>query len=158
EIRQVASQSSNMTKYGYDPNTLQYANVNHATGYTNVLGNQDFVRDATVFTDVKNRFVSIFSNAGYTFDDKYSFNASARLDQTNLFGSSDKYRNVWLWSSGLSWQMAKESFMENSPFSVLVLRATYGINGNVDRSTSPYLIATGMRDQRTNLNYGYICN
>ena len=60
EIRQVTSQSSNMTKYGYDPNTLQYANLNYANGYTNVLGNQAFIRDATVFTDVKNRFVSVF--------------------------------------------------------------------------------------------------
>lgn len=158
EVREVASQSANQLKYGYDPNTLQYANLNYVGSYTNVVGSTVFIRDATVFTDVKNRFVSLFSNAGYTFDDKYSLNASARLDKTNLFGSSDKYRNVWLWSSGISWQIAKENFMQNSPFSVLVLRATYGINGNVDRSTSPFLIAKVLKDQFTNLNYGYISN
>lgn len=158
ETREIKSRSSNMVKYGYDPNTLQYANVNYVNGYTNVLGNTAFIRDETVFTDVKNRFVSIFGNAGYTFDDKYTLNASARLDQTNLFGTSDKYRNVWLWSTGLSWQLGKERFMENGPFSVLVLRATYGINGNVDRSTSPYLIAKVLKDQNTNLNYGYIAS
>ncbi|WP_177192368.1 SusC/RagA family TonB-linked outer membrane protein [Chitinophaga arvensicola] len=158
EIREVSGNSSGQTKYGYDPETLQFANLDYVNGYTNILGNKAFIRDASVFTDTKNRFVSLFSNAGYTFDDKYSVNASARLDKTNLFGSSDKYRNVWLWSSGVSWQAHKEEFLENGPFSTLILRATYGINGNVDRSTSPFLIAKVAKDQQTNLNYGYISN
>jgi TonB-linked SusC/RagA family outer membrane protein len=158
EIREVAGTSSSQTKYGYDPETLQFANLDYINGYTNILGQKSYIRDPSVFTDTKNRFVSLFTNAGYTFDDKYSVNASARLDQTNLFGSSDKYRNVWLWSSGVSWQAHKESFLEDGPFSSLILRATYGINGNVDRSTSPFLIAKVARDQQTNLNFGYITN
>ncbi|MDQ0106891.1 TonB-linked SusC/RagA family outer membrane protein [Chitinophaga terrae (ex Kim and Jung 2007)] len=158
EIREVRGKSSSQTKYGYDPNTLQYANLDYVNGYTNILGTKSYIRDATVFADTTNRYVSIYSNAGYTYKDKYSLNASARLDKTNLFGSSDKYKNVWLWSAGVSWQLQKEDFMMNSPFSVLILRATYGINGNVDRSTSPFLIAKVAKDQQTNLNYGYISN
>ncbi|SHM58358.1 TonB-linked outer membrane protein, SusC/RagA family [Chitinophaga jiangningensis] len=158
EIREVSGKSSSMVKYGYDPATLQYANLDYLNGYTNILGTTSYIRDATLFTDTKNRFVSIFSNAGYTYLDKYSLNASARLDKTNLFGSSDKYRNVWLWSSGISWQAHKEAFLANSPFAVLIVRATYGINGNVDKSTSPFLIAKVDRDAQTNLNYGYISN
>ncbi|WP_167016728.1 SusC/RagA family TonB-linked outer membrane protein [Chitinophaga sp. Cy-1792] len=158
EIREVSGKSSGQTKYGYDPETLQFANLNYVNGYTNILGTTSYIRDATVFTDTKNRFVSLFSNAGYTYLDRYSINASARLDKTNLFGSSNKYRDVWLWSSGISWQVNKESFMDNSPFSSLILRATYGINGNVDRSTSPFLIAKVDKDAQTNLNYGYISN
>ncbi|WP_331967180.1 SusC/RagA family TonB-linked outer membrane protein [Chitinophaga sp.] len=158
EIRQVAANAGSQTKYGYDPQTLQYANLDYVNGYTNILGNKSYIRDGAVFADTLNRFVSLFSNAGYTFDDKYSINASARLDQTNLFGSSDKYRNVWLWSSGVSWQAHKESFLEDGPFSTLILRATYGINGNVDRSTSPFLITKVAKDAQTNLNYGYISN
>ncbi|MCK7554951.1 TonB-dependent receptor [Chitinophaga sedimenti] len=158
EIREVAGKSSSMVKYGYDPSTLQFANLDYINGYTNILGTTSYIRDATLFTDIKNRFVSVFSNAGYTYKDKYSLNASARLDKTNLFGSSDRYRNVWLWSSGVSWQVHKETFMDNSPFAVLTLRATYGINGNVDKSTSPFLIAKVAKDAQTNLNYGYISN
>jgi TonB-linked SusC/RagA family outer membrane protein len=158
EIRQVSANAASQTKYGYDPQTLQFANLDYVNGYTNILGNKSYIRDGSIFADTLNRFVSVFSNAGYTFDDKYSINASARLDQTNLFGSSDKYRNVWLWSSGISWQAHKERFLEDGPFSTLILRATYGINGNVDRSTSPFLIAKVAKDEQTNLNYGYISN
>ncbi|HEY8957418.1 MAG TPA: SusC/RagA family TonB-linked outer membrane protein [Chitinophaga sp.] len=158
EVREVSGNASSQTKYGYDPETLQFANLDYINGYTNILGSKVYIRDASVFTDTRNRFVSIYSNAGYTFNDKYSVNASARLDKTNLFGSSNKYRNVWLWSSGVSWQAHKEDFMDNSPFSSLILRATYGINGNVDRSTSPFLIAKVAKDPQTNLNYGFISN
>lgn len=158
EIRQVAANAASQTKYGYDPQTLQFANLDYLNGYTNILGNKTYIRDPSIFADTLNRFVSVFSNAGYTFMDKYSVNASARLDKTNLFGSSDKYRNVWLWSAGVSWQAHKESFLEDGPFATLILRATYGINGNVDRSTSPFLIAKVSRDAQTNLNYGYISN
>jgi TonB-linked SusC/RagA family outer membrane protein len=158
EVREVGSKLSNQTKYGYDGQSLQFARVNYNTMYADVRGSQQLIPDETVFQDNLNRFVSVYSNAGYTYNDRYTLNASARLDKTNLFGSSDQYRNVWLWSSGLSWQLHKEDFLRNSIFNSLVLRATYGINGNVDRSTSPFLIANVATDQQTNQPYAYVSN
>lgn len=158
EIRQVGYKSATTQKYGYDPQTLQYTNVNYTSPYTTITGGNNYISDASAFVDNKDRYVSFYSNAGYTYLGKYSLNASARLDKTNLFGSSDQYRNVWLWSSGLSWQAHKESFLEDGPFSTLVLRASYGINGNVDRSTSPFLTANVATDPTTNQLYGYVLN
>lgn len=158
EVRAVGSKLSNQTKYGYNPQSLQFARVNYNTMYTDVRGSQQLIPDETVFQDNLNRFVSLYSNAGYTYDDKYTLNASARLDKTNLFGSSDQYRNVWLWSAGLSWQLHKERFLQNSVFNSLILRVSYGINGNVDRSTSPFLIANVATDQQTNQPYAYVAN
>jgi TonB-linked SusC/RagA family outer membrane protein len=158
EVSEVSNKKSNQTKYGYNEQSLQFARVNYNTIYTDVRGSQQLIPDETIFQDNLNRFVSVYSNTGYTYDDKYTLNASARLDKTNLFGSSDEYRNVWLWSSGLSWQLHKEEFLHNSIFNSLVLRATYGINGNVDRSTSPFLIANLATDQQTNQSYAYVSN
>ncbi|SMC86897.1 SusC/RagA family TonB-linked outer membrane protein [Pedobacter africanus] len=158
EVRAVGSKLSNQTKYGYNPQSLQFARVNYNTMYTDIRGSQQLIPDETIFQDNLNRFVSFYSNAGYTYNDRYTLNASARLDKTNLFGSSDQYRNVWLWSAGLSWQLHKEAFLQHSVFNSLVLRASYGINGNVDRSTSPYLIANVATDQQTNQPYAYVAN
>ncbi|QEC45588.1 SusC/RagA family TonB-linked outer membrane protein [Pseudobacter ginsenosidimutans] len=158
EIRELGDKSSTQTKYGYDPQSLQFARVSYTTNYTDVLGATKLIPDETRFIDNRNRFVSFFSNAGYTFNDRYTLNASARLDKTNLFGSSKEYRNVWLWSAGAGWQLHKEHFFDVPVINSLVLRATYGINGNVDRSTSPFLIANVSTDQQTNRPYAYVAN
>ena len=159
EVRELGNKASNQTKYGYDPQSLQFARVNYNAFYTDVRGNtQNLIPDETIFQDDLNRFISIYTNAGYTYDDKYTLNASARLDQTNLFGSSEQYKNVWLWSAGLSWQLHKERFFEMGIFNSLILRATYGINGNVNKSTSPFLIANVATNTQNNLPYAYVSN
>lgn len=158
EIREVGNKFSNQTKYGYNEQSLQYTPVDYTHYYTNIIGGQALIPDETVFQDIVNRFVSYYGNVGYTFKDRYTLNGSGRLDKTNLFGSSDRYRNVWLWSSGISWQIHKEPFFKSDFFKSLILRATYGINGNVDRSTSPYLIANVATDRQTNLPYAYVSN
>src|SRR5690606_3632295 len=48
-----------------------------------------------------------------------------------------------LWSLGLSWLISNEEFFSGDLFNLLKFRATYGYNGNVDKSTSAYLTATG---------------
>ncbi|HEY0272295.1 MAG TPA: hypothetical protein VGC22_03870, partial [Chitinophaga sp.] len=101
---------------------------------------------------------SYYSNAGYTYDGKLSLNGSARLDRTNVFGNSEKYRNVVLWSAGASYQLHKTKYFAGGLFNTLVLRATYGINGNIDKTTSPYLIAGTAKNAQTNLSYAYIVN
>jgi TonB-linked SusC/RagA family outer membrane protein len=159
EVRELGNKASNQTKYGYDPQSLQFARVNYNAFYTDVRGNtQNLIPDESIFQDDLNRFVSIYTNAGYTYDDKYTLNGSARLDKTNLFGSNDQYKNVWLWSAGLSWQLHKERLFEMGIFNSLILRATYGINGNVNKSTSPFLIANVATNTQNNLPYAYVSN
>ncbi|HWW40704.1 SusC/RagA family TonB-linked outer membrane protein [Pedobacter sp.] len=158
EVRELGNKASNQTKYGYNAQSLQYARVNYNTMYTDVRGSQNLIQDESIFQDDLNRFVSTYTNVGYTYKEKYTLNGSARLDKTNLFGSSDQYRNVWLWSAGASWQLHKERLFQNSIFNSLILRATYGINGNINKSTSPFLIANVATDQQTNQPYAYVSN
>ena len=89
----------------------------------------------------ENRFVSFFATASYTYDYKYTVFGSIRYDGSNLFGVSNKYRYLPLWSLAGSWNIHKEDFMENLSFvQNLKLRVSYGVQGNIDRSTSPFVI------------------
>ncbi|MCG8410039.1 MAG: SusC/RagA family TonB-linked outer membrane protein [Bacteroidales bacterium] len=158
EVREVGSNFSSMREYGYNSQALISTPANYEDKYTNVNGNTVSLPMGTEFKQPLNRFVSYFGNVGYTFKDKYSFSSSARLDRTNLFGKSDKYKNVWLWSVGGSWQIHKEKFFNTNLFNTLTLKATYGLNGNVDTSTSPFLTAKFGTCSTTNQLFAYIKN
>lgn len=92
--------------------------------------------------ELLNRFASFYSNASYTYNDKYVLSGSIRWDKSNLWGTNSKYQNKPLWSVGASWNISKESFFNVSFIDMLKLRASYGIGGNIGRNTAPYLVAS----------------
>src|SRR5690606_19646937 len=51
-------------------------------------------------------------------------------------------RGVPLWSAGASWMISEEGFYKGNVFPYLKLRATYGFNGNIDKSITAYTTAT----------------
>ncbi|AUP79961.1 SusC/RagA family TonB-linked outer membrane protein [Flavivirga eckloniae] len=144
EVRKTIAERATSRQYGYDERSLDAKLVDFTTDFTESLP----LRFASLIPDfnenvfVENRFISYFANASYTFDNKYTISGSTRLDDTNLFGASDEYRNIPLYSVGAKWNIANEFFTGNQNINRLQLRATYGINGNVDRSTSPQLLIT----------------
>ena len=92
--------------------------------------------------DKEDRYVSFYGNAGYTYDNRYTATVSARVDDTNLFGSDPKYRYLPMWSAGLKWNITNEKFMPSTTWlNHLAFRVTYGITGNVYRGSGPFLIA-----------------
>lgn len=88
-----------------------------------------------------NRFGSNYAILGYTYDKKYTFTASGRIDQSNFFGVEANDRKVPLWSAGIKWDINKEKFYGLSEIPDLSLRATYGYSGNVNAGTSPFATA-----------------
>ncbi|MCL2027328.1 MAG: SusC/RagA family TonB-linked outer membrane protein [Bacteroidales bacterium] len=82
-------------------------------------------------SEIETRFVSFYSNAAYTYLDKYSFNGSIRVDQSNLFGSDPSVQFKPIWSTGVAWTMGNEDFMkEIRIINHLNLRLSYGLGGN----------------------------
>lgn len=152
------------------------ANTNRLYGYSDELGTYQFVDLNTFFSSLNpygfgripsgvavsgtlNRFRSFYSNAGYTFQGKYTLTASARIDQSNFFGVRSNQRSVPLWSSGLKWDLSKERLYHAPWLPQLSLRATYGFNGNLDKTTTAFTTArysTGA--PYTSLNYAFISN
>ena len=128
--------------YGYNDETLSVGIFPNGPGGTagtikDVTGTSisfDYVNGFNYTTD---RYFSAFANAAYTYDGKYSVSGSIRTDASNLITDDPSYRYAPFWSVGASWQIGKENFMKNvSWVDALALRATYGHNGNVDKSTT----------------------
>jgi len=140
-------------RYGYDPVTLTSAVINSLllsqTGTASYIygSNRTLSALSRTQTEILHRYFSVFSTVGYTFLSKYNITGSYRVDRADLFGVDPKYKNRPLWSSGIGWNASNEDFMRDVKWvSALKLRATYGVNGNIDQSTTPYVTATRRND------------
>ena len=101
------------------------------------------------------RYQSMYFIGNATYKEKYDISGSWRLDKTNLFGQSPKYRDQPSWSVGAKWIISEEDFFQVEWINSLALKTSYGLSGNVDRSTSPYLIGLSDNDiftKEANLN------
>lgn len=140
-------------RYGYDPVTLTSQLIDwerlSQTGVSSYLynGNKTIsYLPGRVQTETKHRFVSVMGNFGYTFDGRFSLTGSFRIDQADLFGTDPKYRYRPMWSTGLAWNASKDPMLNNIDWlSYLKVRMTYGVNGNVDQ-TSSALITAALRN------------
>ncbi|WP_289659117.1 SusC/RagA family TonB-linked outer membrane protein [Flavobacterium panacagri] len=140
-------------RYGYDPVTLTSAVINSLalsqTGTPSYMfgNNRTLGALSRTQTEILHRYFSFFSTVGYTFLSKYNVTGSYRVDRADLFGVDPKYKNRPLWSAGLGWNASNEEFMKEIKWvTALKLRATYGVNGNIDQSTTPYITATRRND------------
>jgi TonB-linked SusC/RagA family outer membrane protein len=138
EIRQTQTSSNYATIYGYDPNTLVTIPVDYANTYPTYdeIYGDTYIQNGTRFTEYLNRFVSLFANAAYTFDNKYTISASGRRDASNLFGVATNQKWQPLWSAGGKWNIDHEKFYAVSWLPQLSLRVTYGVAGNISPNES----------------------
>lgn len=130
------------TTYGYNDQTLTAGIFPNGPGGTflqirNWLGANQTFPYTNSFAYRTERYISYYGNAAYTYNRKYTLSGSYRTDASNLITDDPNYRYAPFWSVGGAWQVYREDFMKSvSWVNRLNLRATYGYNGNVDRSTS----------------------
>lgn len=150
EIRDVKSQGSSAAYFGYNDQTLLLQPVNYQTLMGSTFNNGYFPYNSgglnynNLFNQNynDNRFLSGYTNIVYSFKNRYSLTGSARIDQSNLFGSDPKYHYKPLWSLGTAWNIDKESFMQGIDWvKSLKVRAAYGFNGNLATNALPQVIA-----------------
>lgn len=148
EYRQFLNTGVTTEIYGYDPKKfLSGEPVNWEELRNGVYGALDPYWYATMNSSegssyVLNREFSMYMNGSLNYSNRYILAGSWRVDKTNLFGVDARNRNRPLWSVSGSWNASSEKFMENVNWiQNLKLRASYGANGNVDRGTSPYMLA-----------------
>lgn len=150
EVRKYVTYGFRNEKWGYDPQTLDYFIMDEKLYTSNALKSMAWYgyyymshNPLTSFTEVDNRDVSMYCNAAYTFNQKYTANISARVDQSNLFGGNDEYKYKPLWSMGLNWKISDEDFLKDVEWiDNLALRATYGVGGNANKGFYPVLMGT----------------
>lgn len=141
------------THYGYDEQTLSFPTLNwkdlYNPGVTSYLyGRQSLSLNRNQHSETKHRFISFYSNFGYSYRQKYNLTGSVRIDQADMFGADPKYKYRPLWSVGGSWNVHRENFFNINNIDLLKLRLTYGISGNVDQTTSPFLRGRLLTDVR----------
>lgn len=138
EMRGDKSTNIHTKGFGYDPKAL--------TTVPLVFPETLNGKDAEIFQQYQkkmyeNRYLSYFMTASYTYDNRYTFFGSVRYDGSNLFGVAKKYKYLPLWALSGAWNVNREGFMEEADWlSNLKLRASYGLQGNVDKNTSPYIV------------------
>lgn len=137
EVRQSVSSSNFNKTYGYDQR-LNVSNVDFVNSYPKLIGSAATIPSGTGYTELNNRFISFFANASYTYKDRYILSGSVRNDAANLFGTDIKNKWKPLWSAGLAWNIAEESFYRVDFLPLLKLRATYGYQGNTNNLYSAY--------------------
>ncbi|CAM4168683.1 MULTISPECIES: SusC/RagA family TonB-linked outer membrane protein [Flavobacterium] len=93
-------------------------------------------------TKNENAFASMYATASYTYNRKYTVFGSVRYDGSDLFGVDPKYKYLPLWSISGSWFASEEDFIKNNikAISNLRFRASYGLQGNIDKGTSPFVV------------------
>ncbi len=80
------------------------------------------------------RLVGLTGNANYTYDNRYYVDFSYRVDGSSKFGSDKRFAPFW--SLGAGWNINREKWMKDQTvFSNLRLKASYGITGALDFST-----------------------
>lgn len=141
ELRANTNESITTQAFGYDPKNLTSKPIifdNTDAGQRAALSSKYRLYQKS-FTE--NRFTSYFITSSYTYKRKYTLFGSMRYDGTNIFGVDKEYRFTPLWSLSGAWTIKNEEWMKNVDWiSNLKLRASYGVQGNIDKNTSPYVI------------------
>jgi TonB-linked SusC/RagA family outer membrane protein len=150
EVRGIKTfyESSRIYGYGKDLANIDY---DHTFPLYNAPFTSQKIDYKNLDRNTTDRYISYYVNAKYIFQRRYILSASARKDESNLFGVSANQKGVPLWSVGASWEMSQENFFHIGWLPFLKLRITNGYKGNVDKSVSAYTTAQidGINSWRT---------
>lgn len=151
--------------YGYNPQTLTSERMNWEDYYTGV-GTSQLSGSAitlggplTTLQETRHRYASLYGSASYTYQYRYNIAGSIRWDEADLFGLDTRNQHTPLWSVGAGWTVSEEPFMQQTKswLDYLKLRMTYGVNGNVDQTSTTYFVVSKKNNSNpvptTYLNY-----
>ncbi|PWG80599.1 SusC/RagA family TonB-linked outer membrane protein [Pararcticibacter amylolyticus] len=151
EVRNLINKGNTASYFGYNDETLLQQPVDFSAMSTGAItsafrlgvpvNSQNY---SSFFNQqyAEDRFLSGYANLVYSYKNTYSLTGSARIDQSNLFGTNPKYKYKPLWSLGAAWNVHKEEFMQDLNWlTQLKFRLAYGFNGNVAKLALPQVIA-----------------
>ncbi|MEI5983732.1 SusC/RagA family TonB-linked outer membrane protein [Sphingobacterium sp. PU5-4] len=163
EVSDANSRTDSYRLYGYDPEHHVSGPVNYLVNYkqySSPFSRRIPYQDSG--SDLTDRFLSYYSTLGYYLKDRYLFNASARLDRSNIFGVRSNQKGIPLFSLSAAWSLDREDFFRplSHLFSGMKLRLSYGHTGNVDNSLSSLMVAqrSPVTADHTGLPYSTIMN
>ncbi|MDE7074915.1 MAG: SusC/RagA family TonB-linked outer membrane protein [Odoribacter sp.] len=149
--------------WGYDPELLTSKTINLTELNSGVIGYDGYLTfglsySPTIYESLE-RYTSYFGTASVNYKDRYDLFGSVRLDQTNLLTNANEFRNNPSWSVGAKWNIANEDFFKCDKVDDLGIRLSYGLTGNIDKSTAPDIVArAGIDSYGSMLNYLQVTN
>ena len=142
EVRDIEGTGRVNWLYGYNPELGSSIPVDYLRSYPNYTNGQPTqLAYQDTRTGSAERYISYYANGNYLYRGRYMLSASARRDESNLFGVNANQKGVPLWSVGGAWEVSKEHFYNWRTIPFLRLRLTNGYNGNIDRDVSAYTTA-----------------
>lgn len=160
EIRQHKEYGDQTTRYGFSTDTYTSQSYNPSVpyntvdGYSSTLGYSDGSINNTTM-----RYLSYYSTGTYgIFSGRYLLSGSVRFDDYTLAGVSRKNRGKPLWSSGVKWDVKRETFLRNvTAIDGLGVRLTYGTGGTIPtNSTNVPILNINGSNYLTGQTYGSI--
>ncbi|MCC8174284.1 MAG: TonB-dependent receptor, partial [Odoribacter sp.] len=119
ELKEVQSNSDAFIVTGFLNDVLGYpAYGSQYLMYGRPLGSEDMTRN-----------MGVFSNINYSYDSRYLFDLTGRIDGSSLYGRNQMYYKYW--STGFRWNLHRESFLAGfENIDLLALRLNIGTTGN----------------------------
>ena len=145
EIRFANRQESFFNGFGYqfDKGGIPF------TDYRIIKQGLDYNFNYYGVENQRDRFIAFFSNASYSYKNKYTVNVTGRIDGSNQLGRATSARYLPTWNVSGSWNAKEEPFLiDNNLISRLSLRGTYGLTasiGNAQNSTAIFKNQTTTR-------------
>lgn len=137
ELRKTWYETLFSAGYGFDRKTL----ATQPIIFPDEARAKDFPLHQKTYKE--NAYASFFSTASYSLMNRYTVGGSIRFDGSDLFGVDKKYRFLPLYSFSGLWRLSNEPFMQQAKWmDNLAIRASYGLQGNIDKNTSPFLVGS----------------
>ena len=152
ELRYIDRQNKKFDGYGYqyDRGGIPFIDPNIVK--QNVEGGFNYYSMGYNFE----RYLNYSLRGAYSYKGKYSVNATARYDGSNLLGESRTARWLPTWNVSGAWNIDTENFMQGDAVKKIVnratLRATYGLVASMGRATNSSLVVQNMSTRRPYLN------
>lgn len=104
------------TRYGYNENTnAVLSTLDYVTQRKDIFGMETYMPYLSPggLSTIEDRFFSVYGNVAYTYDRRYSLQASLRSDASNFQSKSTRDKFSPFWSVAAVWMLSREAFMAN---------------------------------------------
>lgn len=165
EFYSLESNSYSDRLWGYNPELMTFQTINlkelqnGVSGYRKPSYYPEQIYWNPSINETVERYTSYFGTFNVGYKERYDLFGSVRLDQTNMLTNASEFRNNPSWSVGVKWHLTNESFFHADKVDDLGIRFSYGLTGNIEKSTGPDIVVSSARDTYyTGVNYLGVSN
>ncbi|MGX5817308.1 SusC/RagA family TonB-linked outer membrane protein [Chitinophaga lutea] len=128
EVVRVWMRGNSFYLYNLDPRLLE---TGQAAGNIPIVAGQENYPQVGNSAKTGYGIRSYFGSLRYTYNDRYTLNATVRRDGTSRI-LNEANNQITTWSAGVTWDVLKENFLKSQDFVTdLRFRASYGATPNI---------------------------